>query len=129
MVPRPGQFGGTNRFGGSALQASSRAQQFGLGLAGKGRGGLKRHAKKHRDTIFGVTKGDIRCVVLLSLFLLLPTGTHVTDDSIRRLARRGGVKRISGTVYADIRVALKDRLQNVRPTNSVVIHLASLANA
>jgi histone H4 len=31
----------------------------------------------------------------------------------RRLARRGGVKRISATIYADIRQALKERLQSV----------------
>lgn len=31
----------------------------------------------------------------------------------RRLARRGGIKRISATVYDDIRVALKDQLTKV----------------
>lgn len=47
--------------------------------------------KVQRDTIQGVTKGDIR-----------------------RLARRGGVKRISATIYDEIRSALRDRLSNVR---------------
>ena len=31
-----------------------------------------------------------------------------------RLARRGGVKRISGLIYEDIRGALKDQLETVR---------------
>lgn len=31
----------------------------------------------------------------------------------RRLARRGGVKRISATIYDDVRAALKDRLTTV----------------
>jgi histone H3/H4 len=33
--------------------------------------------------------------------------------SYRRLARRGGVKRIAATIYADIRLALQDRLRAV----------------
>ena len=32
----------------------------------------------------------------------------------RRLARRGGVKRISGLIYDDVRGAIKDRLKLVR---------------
>jgi hypothetical protein len=31
----------------------------------------------------------------------------------RRLARRGGVKRIAATIYNDVRQALKDRLRGV----------------
>lgn len=81
------------------LPQQSRAQRLGLGLGSRGvaqglgvggRGGLKRQRKVQRDTIYGVTKGDIR-----------------------RLARRGGVKRIAGTVYTDIRAALKERLKNI----------------
>ncbi|KAH7395174.1 histone-fold-containing protein [Phaeosphaeria sp. MPI-PUGE-AT-0046c] len=108
---RPKQFTGVNRFGGGAIRpgfapssstvggtpAQSRAQQLGLGLGrtsgglGKGKGkGLKRHMKIQRDTIYGVTKGDIR-----------------------RLARRGGVKRIAATIYDDVRKALKDRLRSI----------------
>ncbi|KAH9882013.1 hypothetical protein J1614_001184 [Plenodomus biglobosus] len=83
-------------------QPVSRAQQLGLGLGkgslglgaggkgGRGSHGLRRHKKIHRDTIYGVTKGDIR-----------------------RLARRGGVKRISALVYEDIRAALKTRLTTI----------------
>ncbi|KAF2708917.1 histone-fold-containing protein [Pleomassaria siparia CBS 279.74] len=61
---------------------------LGLGL-GKGNA-YKRHRKVLRDTIHGVTKGDIR-----------------------RLARRGGVKRISATIYDDVRMALKQRLESI----------------
>jgi hypothetical protein len=47
--------------------------RFTLGL---GKGGAKRHRKVLRDNIQGITK-----------------------PAIRRLARRGGVKRISGLIY------------------------------
>lgn len=75
---------------------SSRASQLGLGLGkGVGRGGvglgnktLKRHRKVPRDSIQGISKGDIR-----------------------RIARRGGVKRISANIYHDVRHALKSRLE------------------
>ncbi|KAL8961795.1 MAG: hypothetical protein Q9193_001696 [Seirophora villosa] len=35
----------------------------------------------------------------------------------RRMARRGGVKRISSTIYDDARAAMTDRLKAVRKTN------------
>ncbi|KAF2682141.1 histone-fold-containing protein [Lentithecium fluviatile CBS 122367] len=99
---RPRQFLGVPRFQGGSSQRSNtlsassnvpRATQLGLGLGrggvglGKGKA-LKRHKKVARDTILGVTKGDIR-----------------------RLARRGGIKRISGTIYDDVRAVLKQRLE------------------
>ncbi|KAJ4368209.1 hypothetical protein N0V83_006565 [Neocucurbitaria cava] len=110
---RPKQFGGTHRFGaaprpgitrptqGSTPTVSgspggaSRATTLGLGLGKGAQGlgkskGLKRHMKIQRDTIYGVTKGDIR-----------------------RIARRGGVKRISATIYDDVRQALKERLARI----------------
>ncbi|KAF2208967.1 hypothetical protein CERZMDRAFT_7450, partial [Cercospora zeae-maydis SCOH1-5] len=59
----------------------------GLGLAGKG---LKRHRKILRDNLQGITKG-----------------------SIRRLARRGGVKRISDSIYPDMRLVLRTRLETL----------------
>jgi histone H4 len=37
----------------------------------------------------------------------------ITKPAIRRLARRGGVKRISGDIYADIRGVLRHFLKNV----------------
>ncbi|KAK4618232.1 Histone H4 [Fulvia fulva] len=66
----------------------------GIGAGGKGlgQGGKtpKRHRKILRDNIQGVTKGDIR-----------------------RLARRGGVKRISGQIYDETRSVLRIRLTDI----------------
>ncbi|MGA1296967.1 MAG: histone H4 [Burkholderiaceae bacterium] len=56
----------------------------GKGGKGLGKGGAKRHRRVLRDNIHGITKG-----------------------SIRRLARRGGVKRISGLMYEETRGVLK----------------------
>lgn len=39
--------------------------------------------------------------------------TRVTNPAIRRLARRGGVKRISGLVYQEVRSLLANFLSNV----------------
>lgn len=50
----------------------------GKGGKGLGKGGAKRHRKVLRDNIQGITK-----------------------PAIRRLARRGGVKRISGLIYEE----------------------------
>lgn len=41
----------------------------------------------------------------------------VTKPAIRRLARRGGVKRISGDIYDPIRQSLKDYLTKVSFTS------------
>ena len=60
-------------------------------LQGLGKGGAKRHRKILRDNIQGITK-----------------------PAIRRLARRGGVKRISGLIYEETRGVLKIFLENVR---------------
>ena len=65
----------------------------GQGKGGKGMGkfGGKRHTKKaHKPSIEGITK-----------------------PAIRRLARRGGVKRISSYIYEDTRAVLKSFLENV----------------
>ncbi|THW68313.1 hypothetical protein D6D19_08984 [Aureobasidium pullulans] len=78
------------------------------GLGGKGLG--KSTAKRHR------------CVIRSRCYLGDPAnGYHgkilrdningITKGSIRRLARRGGVKRISATIYDEVRAALKDRLK------------------
>ena len=68
------------------------------GTAGKGKGGKvagktggKRHTKR-------TTK---------------PTSEGITKPAIRRLARRGGVKRISSFIYDDTRSVLKNFLENV----------------
>lgn len=66
---------------------SGRGKGGGKGL---GKGGAKRHRKVMRDTIAGITK-----------------------PAIRRLARRGGVKRISALIYDEIRNVLKQFLEQV----------------
>lgn len=66
----------------------STAKGSGRGLPAKGL--PRRHRKVLRDSALGVTKPDIR-----------------------RLARRGGVKRISGDIYAEVRVALKERISRL----------------
>ena len=62
----------------------------GKGGKGLGKGGAKRHRKILRDNIQGITK-----------------------PAIRRLARRGGVKRISGLIYEETRGVLKVFLENI----------------
>ncbi|XP_042649059.1 uncharacterized protein LOC104355901 [Tyto alba] len=71
---------------------SSSVTMSGRGKGGKGlgKGGAKRHRKVLRDNIQGITK-----------------------PAIRRLARRGGVKRISGLIYEETRGVLKVFLENV----------------
>jgi histone H4 len=67
-------------------------QMSGRGKGGKGlgKGGAKRHRKVMRENIQGITK-----------------------PAIRRLARRGGVKRISGDIYEEVRGVLRHFLENV----------------
>ena len=62
----------------------------GKGGKGLGKGGAKRHRVIFRDKIKGITK-----------------------PAIRRLARRGGVKRISDLIYEETRDVLKVFLENV----------------
>ncbi|KAI5414968.1 hypothetical protein KIW84_040428 [Lathyrus oleraceus] len=62
----------------------------GKGGKGLGKGGAKRHRKVLRDNIQGITK-----------------------PAIRRLARRGGVKRISGLIYEETRGVLRDNIQGI----------------
>lgn len=67
-----------------------------IGIKGKGKGkglgkvGGKRRHRVIRENIQGITK-----------------------PAIRRLARRGGVKRLSGLVYDETRNVLKSFLENV----------------
>jgi histone H4 len=72
----------------------------GRGKVGKGYGkvGAKRHTKKSlKETIMGITK-----------------------PAIRRLARRGGVKRISSLIYEETRNVLRSF------TNVILSHLIRL---
>ena len=77
------------------------------GGKGLGKGGAKRHRKILRDNIQGITK-----------------------PAIRRLARRGGVKRISGLIYEETRGVLKIFLESEWPSDSeapwlILIHIHS----
>jgi histone H3/H4 len=62
----------------------------GKGGKGLGKGGAKRHRKVMRENIQGITK-----------------------PAIRRLARIGGVKRISGDIYEEVRGVLRHFLEAV----------------
>jgi len=81
---------------GKGITSSSISGRPSYGGKGKGARGLggkegaKRHHKILRDNIRGINKPDIR-----------------------RLARRGGVKRISGMIYDETRTALKNYLTTV----------------
>lgn len=57
---------------------------------GTGKGGAKRHRRVMHNSLSGISKGDVR-----------------------RLARRGGVKRISSLIYEDVRGALRSFLEVV----------------
>ncbi|KAM5528157.1 histone H4 [Fusarium oxysporum f. sp. phaseoli] len=61
--------------------------------------GRRRHRKVLRDSIYGIR------VTFMS----------INTDAVkhRRLARRGGVKRISEGIYNEIRRALKERLETI----------------
>ncbi|KAI1185816.1 histone-fold-containing protein [Nemania serpens] len=74
--------------GKTPLQGPRGAKGLGKGLGGKG--GIKRHRKILRDNILGITK-----------------------PAIRRLARRGGVKRISGSIYEEVRLVMRKRLEDI----------------
>lgn len=74
------------------MSGSHRFTNTGRGKGGKGlaKGGSKRIRKVMRENIQGITK-----------------------PAIRRLARRGGVKRISGDIYEEVRGVLKSFLEGV----------------
>jgi len=60
------------------------------GGKGLGKGGAKRHRKPIANSLVGITK-----------------------PAIRRLARRGGVKRISSLIYEEVRLVLRQFLEDV----------------
>lgn len=62
----------------------------GKGPTAYGKGGAKRHKKKLTASINGITK-----------------------PAVRRLSRRAGIKRISGTLYEETRSHLKTFLESV----------------
>jgi histone H3/H4 len=53
----------------------------------------------------------------------------ITKPAIRRLARRGGVKRISGLIYEETRGVLKIFLENVSLSYGVACHIVADAFA
>lgn len=73
----------------------------GKGGKGLGKGGAKRHRKVLRDNI-QVDNWEVN-----SPGLTMHTLQGITKPAIRRLARRGGVKRISGLIYEETRGVLK----------------------
>jgi len=79
----------------------------GKGGKGLGKGGAKRHRKILRDNI----QGEWSSGGFQSRWLTDSGG--ITKPAIRRLARRGGVKRISGLIYEETRGVLKIFLENV----------------
>ena len=90
----------------------------GKGGKGLGKGGAKRHRKILRDNIqgeSGVESSDGLCTHVDS---------GITKPAIRRLARRGGVKRISGLIYEETRGVLKIFLENVRFLSSLRLSLS-----
>ncbi|KFY11990.1 hypothetical protein V491_06961 [Pseudogymnoascus sp. VKM F-3775] len=107
-----GAFGGAGK--GTAVPNSS-------GTRGVG---ARRYRKIVRDSIHGITKNDIKSMETMSCTttssstpaLVKPATTIVCQEpqltpTPRRLARRGGVKRISAMIYDDTREAMKAHLQ------------------
>ncbi|KAK0666101.1 putative histone H4 [Cercophora samala] len=86
MPPTIPSRGGPSR--GKAVTMTKFRGVGGKAPLGSGKTGAKRHRKIVRDTIHGITK-----------------------PAIRRLARRGGVKRISGAIYEETRGVIKARLE------------------
>jgi histone H4 len=68
----------------------SNGRRVPLGMGGIGKAGPLRHRKVLKDPLQGITK-----------------------PSLRRLARRGGVKRISGLIYEEARGVLKVFLEDI----------------
>ena len=66
-------------------------------MTGKGKKDIE-HMKRHRNTQLKDTKTQIQ---------------GVTKPAIRRLCRRGGVKRINGLVYNQVRTVTKNFLERV----------------
>jgi histone H3/H4 len=84
--------GGSHATGGKI--GAGHGGKMGRGHGGKGKGLSEHVAKRHRK----VMKDNIQ---------------GITKPAIRRLARRGGVKRISGLVYEETRGVLKVYLEKV----------------
>ncbi|EPS45634.1 hypothetical protein H072_379 [Dactylellina haptotyla CBS 200.50] len=86
----PSPVGGS---GGKSLPGPSPARR---GTGGKGLGAMHGTARRHRNQR-----------------ILRDSVTGITKPVIRRLARRGGVKRISGQIYEEVRIVLKSHLTGI----------------
>lgn len=73
-----------------------------VGRVGSGKSGMKRYRKVIRNGFV----------------------PHLNKPTIRRLARRGGVKRISGLIYDETRTVLSDFLRNVMRDVVTLVELA-----
>jgi histone H3/H4 len=114
----------------STNQSQHNSAMSGRGKGGKGlgKGGAKRHRKVLRDNI----QGSILCFIVCASIRSQPSpakasisrqrteqavdeliSAGITKPAIRRLARRGGVKRISGLIYEETRGVLKVFLESV----------------
>ncbi|KOS17822.1 Histone H4.2 [Escovopsis weberi] len=90
MAPPSSYRGGPSKKGtAKPVVGGGKARFAGKTVMG-GKMGAKRHRKVLRDSIRGITKPDIR-----------------------RLARRGGVKRISAMIYDETRLALRSYMEKV----------------
>jgi histone H4 len=77
-------------------------------MSGRGKGGKglgKGGAKRHRKSMLLIKTNP--------LSVLRDNIQGITKPAIRRLARRGGVKRISGLIYEETRTVLKSFLEGV----------------
>ena len=78
----------------------------GKGGKGLGKGGAKRHRKILRDNIQGQCMRD-------NVYCCCDSHPGITKPAICRLARRGGVRRISGLIYEETRGVFKIFFENV----------------
>ncbi|CAZ82346.1 unnamed protein product [Tuber melanosporum] len=97
-APPPPTGRGRHSGGGKTVGGKSAS---GLGK-GVGLSRLRRQRKIHRDSVHGITKGDLR-----------------------RLARRGGVKRISAAIYNEMRGAMTDRLKKILHSCTIYLEHAN----
>ena len=103
----------------------------GKGGKGLGKGGAKRHRKvrtsslprrrSHRraTSVVGGSSADPMALPPDRPWQILRDNIQgITKPAIRRLARRGGVKRISGLIYEETRGVLKIFLESASPLPS-----------
>lgn len=102
-----------------AGQTAGAKKTIGGGKGGKGLGlGRGKTAKRHRyvltfDAPLGAYPNGAKLMICFRK-VLRDNIQGITRPDIRRLARRGGVKRVSATMYEEIRTVLRKRLENVR---------------